>query len=377
VRAENFTFPDIRKAVRLADRLGKQVYLAVNAILFDENFRTMRRFLKRLNSIGIRTLILSDMGLFAFVRDEFPAFKIHISTQASVANSKAVEFYARNGASRVILARELTLAQIREIRKQNPQVELETFVHGAMCIAWSGRCLMSDYFTGRSANRGDCAHACRWEYSLVEAKRPDEILPVEQDRHGTYIMSSKDLNMVEHIPELCQAGITAFKIEGRMKSLYYVAVTTMVYRMAIDHWHSGKPLSPSVIDELEHVSHRPYHTGFYFGKPMQTTGKGRGYIREYLFLGMLEKRNKEGLTRILLKNPFGVEDKVEAFQPDGSIEALGKFRLFVFNPETNTMEERDRVRIQDLCFLSTGKAYPKHTILRMRNKDHAQSESDQ
>lgn len=367
VRADNFTFSEIAKAVRLAERLEKQVYLAVNSNLFDESFRSMRTYLRKMRSAGISTLILSDVGLFSFVREEFPEFRIHISTQASASNSKAVAFYAKNGASRVILARELTLDQIREIRKQNPRVELETFVHGAMCVAWSGRCLMSDYFTGRSANRGDCSHTCRWEYSLVEEKRPGEIIPVEQDKHGTYIMSSKDLNMVEHIPELCNAGISALKIEGRMKSLYYVAVTSAVYRSAIDSWCKGKRPDPVFLDELEHVSHRPYHTGFYFGKPSQAVEKGSGYVREYLFLGMLGKRDKKGLSGILLKNPFTVEEKVEVFLPDGTVESLGKFRLFVRNPETGEMEVRDRVRIQESCYLESDKAYPEYTILRMRN----------
>ncbi len=366
VHADNFSFPEIKKAVLLAEKLDKKTYLAVNSYLFDHDLKQMKSYLKKIKATGMKTLIISDLGLLSFIRDHFPSFRIHISTQASTTNSEAVRMYSKLGASRIILARELDLKKISAITKACPEIEVETFIHGAMCIAYSGRCLMSDYFTSRSANRGDCSHTCRWQYEVIEEKRPDEIIPIEQDKNGTYIMSSKDLNMANHIDDLYKAGISALKIEGRMKSLYYVAVTSAVYRQAIDSHIAKKVLDKNLLEELEHVSHRPYHTGFFYGAPSQVAIKDKNYIREFVFLGTLGEKNRDGFIKINLKNPFSINHKVEVFEPGAGTFFLDHFELYRKIPVSNEYLRTDMVKIQEDCYLKSPLPLRPFSILRLR-----------
>ncbi len=369
-QADNFSFSDLKKASHLADSMKKRIYLAVNSYFFDNDLKQLSGFLKKVKSAGIKTLIISDMGVLARVREKFPSFRIHLSTQANVTNASAVQVYKKLGVSRIVLARELNLKQISGIICENPGMEFETFVHGAMCISYSGRCLLSDYFTGRSANSGDCAQSCRWEYDMIERKRPNEVIPIEQDGRGTYILSSKDLNMAAHIGELAKAGISALKIEGRMKSLYYAAVATGVYRRSIDAFRNGEKVSADFLDELEHVSHRPYHTGFYYAKPSSIAADGTrdkgNYIREYMFLGVAGKTNKTGFTSILLKNPFKPSDNVEILRPDFTFFHPTGLKIFKRIEETNSFEETDMARVQTDCLIRINEKIPEFSILRLR-----------
>jgi len=318
-RAGNFTRAEIVDAVRLAHRLGKRVYAAANIFLRNGMVAGMKEYLPFLQEAGVDAIVAADPGVLRMVNDLRITVPVHLSTLANVTNAESVRFWESQGVTRVILARELSLAEIREIRKQ-ARCELEVFVHGAMCVSYSGRCLLSSYMTGRNANLGDCAQSCRWNYALVEEKRPGRYFPLEEDAGGSYIMSAKDLMMVKHIQELIDAGVDAVKIEGRVKSVYYVGNVTRVYRHAIDAAYDGRP-DPArrerYIRELAAVPNRGFSTGFYFGMP---DTDAQLYDRNahdggYHYIGTVTGASGTRAT-VRLSNPVSVNDTIEFINPD-------------------------------------------------------------
>lgn len=285
--ADNFTVEELYEAVKYVHARGKKLYLTVNTMPHVQEYPLLRKFLADIKDAGIDAMIVADLGVFATVREIIPNMEIHISTQTSIVSPASAKAYAAMGAKRLVLARELTMEEIRAIRAELPEdIELEAFIHGSMCVSYSGRCLLANAFNGRDGNRGTCSQPCRWNYALVEEKRPEMPFPIEQQEGvGTFIMSSKDMCMIEHVPELMECGIASFKIEGRMKSAYYTAVATNAYRMAIDAYEKdpqGYCFDPAWLEELESVSHREYGTGFYFDDPMQNPQlmSACGYLRE-------------------------------------------------------------------------------------------------
>ncbi|NLY44056.1 MAG: U32 family peptidase [Clostridiaceae bacterium] len=320
--ADNFTMDEMKEGIEFAHERGKKVYVTANIIPHNEDLIEFPQYVKQVYELGADAVIISDPGMFSIVKEIAPGMEIHISTQANNTNWKSVEFWYKLGAKRIVLARELSLAEIKEIRQRIPQdVELECFVHGAMCISYSGRCLLSNYMAARDANRGDCAHPCRWKYYLMEEKRPGQYMPVFENDRGTFIYNSKDLCMIEHIPELVDCGISSFKIEGRVKSAYYVATVVKAYREAIDsYFEKGENyvFDPLWLDELRKVSHRDYTTGFYFGKPSgneQVYGTS-SYIREYDIVGLVKEYDAAtGIATVEQRNRFFVGDEIEVIQP--------------------------------------------------------------
>ncbi|MFY9296031.1 MAG: U32 family peptidase [Caldicoprobacterales bacterium] len=326
--AGNFENDEIRKAIQYAHSIGKKVYITMNIFAHNDDFKGIQEYMEFLSEIEVDAVIISDPGILSLARKIMPNIPIHMSTQANNTNWYSANFWHEQGVRRIILARELSLKEILEIRQNTPKtLELETFVHGAMCISYSGRCLLSNVFTGRDANRGECAHPCRWKYSIVEEKRPGEYYPVFEDERGTYIMNSKDLCMIEYIPELINAGINGFKIEGRMKSSYYVATVVQAYRKEIDSYFSdpeGYNMDPDSLEEIKKASHRPFTTGFYFRKPTAQDHQylDSHYIRQYNFVGMVRGYDREqGLVEVEQRNYFEVGDQLEIMVPgEGYIE---------------------------------------------------------
>ncbi len=323
--ADNFSPEQMKEGVEFAHNRGARVYVTVNIIPHNHDLVGLPQYIKQLEEIGVDAIIVSDPGIFSIAREVSPDMEIHISTQANNTNYKSAEFWYKQGAKRVVVARELSFDEIREIKDKTPQgLDIEAFVHGAMCISYSGRCLLSSYMTGRDSNKGACSHPCRWKYSLVEEKRPGEYYPVYEDERGTYIFNSKDLCMIEHIPQLIGAGIYSFKLEGRMKSSFYVATVVSAYRRAIDEYQKDPEnykFDPKWLEELSKASHREYTTGFYFDK---TTGNDQiyntsSYIREYDFVGLVLEYNEEtGIATVEQRNRLIVGDDIEVLRPDGS-----------------------------------------------------------
>ncbi len=313
--AGNFTRDELAEAAVLCRRHGVKLYVTCNTMPREDEIRRLPGWLEYLDALGVDAAIVSDLGVFSQVRRYAPHLDCHISTQASISNSACATAWYEQGASRVILARELSLEEITAIRTNTPpQLELEAFVHGAMCVSYSGRCLLSNYMTGRDANRGACAQPCRYQYALVEEKRPGEYFPIGEDAEGTYILNSKDMCMIDHIPALIQAGLSSLKIEGRAKSAYYAAVVTGAYRQAIDAAVNGLSLDPLWRDEVEKVSHRHYSTGFYFGPPGQYTTAAR-YLRSYQVAAVVESCDRNGRALCALRNKFSAGDTLELVGP--------------------------------------------------------------
>lgn len=321
--SKNFSIEEIEEGVNFAHSRGKKVYVTMNIVPHNEDLIGIEDYVKKLYDIKVDAVIVSDPGIFSIIRRTVPDMPIHLSTQASVTNYETIMFWYNHGIKRIVLARELSFKEIEEIIKRIPEdMEIETFVHGAMCISYSGRCLLSNYMVGRDANRGDCAHPCRWKYHLVEEKRPGEYFPVFEDDKGTFILNSKDLCMIEHIPQLVNAGIRSFKIEGRVKSAYYVATVVRSYRMAIDEYFKDPhnySFKKEWMDEIKKASHRDFTTGFYFGKPTeedQVYGSS-SYIRGYDFVGLvLDYDEKTGLATIEQRNRMFIGDEIEVFGPN-------------------------------------------------------------
>lgn len=317
----NFDADELKKACAMAHAKGKKIHLTCNILPRNNELRTLPAFLIMAQDSGVDALIIADLGVFEAAKRYAPRVARHISTQAGVTNYAAANVLYNMGASRVVMAREIPLDEIAELRAKTPkELEIECFVHGAMCVSFSGRCLISSYMTGRDANHGDCAQPCRWKYQLFEETRDGQYFPVEETGRGTFLYNSRDLCMIEHIPELIKAGVSSFKIEGRAKSSYYTAVTTNAYRKAVDqYWEDGDPfeLHPWIREELEKISHREYNTGFYFGsEPGQVTGDG-GYIRRYDNVAVCEC-SVDGYTSVISqRNKFWVGDTLDVLPPSG------------------------------------------------------------
>mgnify|MGYP003297781086 CR=1 FL=1 len=314
--AGNFTPEEIPQAVAYAHSHGVKVHVTVNTMPRNNEVVHLPAYLEQLQDAGVDALILADMGAFTLAGKYAPKCARHISTQQSIANYECAKAWYDLGAKRVVLARELNLEEIATIRAKTPrELELETFGHGAMCVSYSGRCLLSNYMTGRDSNRGACAQPCRYQYALMEEKRPGEYFPVYEDEKGTYILNSKDMCMIDHIGELMEAGVDCIKIEGRAKSAYYAAIVTGAYRHVIDDVEAGRPVDPVWRDEVDHVSHRIYSTGFYFGQPGQYTENSR-YIRQWQICAIVQSCDENGWALCSLRNKFAVGDELEAVGPD-------------------------------------------------------------
>lgn len=314
--AGNFTPEALKEAVELCHRRGIRVHVTCNTMPRNNEVARLPEWLEYLDSLGVDAIILADVGTLALAAAHAPHVERHISTQASVVNYQSARAWHQLGAKRVILARELSLDEIREIRdKTPPELELEVFAHGAMCVSYSGRCLLSNYMTGRDSNRGACAQPCRYQYALVEEKRPGEYFPVYEDEKGTYIMNSRDMCMIDHLPDLIAAGVDSVKIEGRAKSAYYAAIVTGAYRHCIDDVLAGRPLDPVWRAEVEKVSHRHYSTGFFYGQPGQFTQDAR-YIRDWQVVAEVVSCDQTGLATASLRNKFAQGDAIELVGPD-------------------------------------------------------------
>ena len=314
--AGNFTAEELPQAVRFAHDHGVRVHCTVNTMPRNNEAARLPEHLERLNDAGVDAVICADLGVFTLAGKYAPNCQRHISTQASICNYECARAWYDQGASRVILARELSLEEIREIRAKTPkELEIECFVHGAMCVSYSGRCLLSNYMTGRDSSRGACAQPCRYQYALMEEKRPGEYFPVFEDEMGTYIMNSRDMCMIDHLDDLMDAGVASLKIEGRAKSAYYAAIVTGAYRHCLDAVAAGEPLDPVWRDEVEHVSHRHYSTGFFYGQPGQYYQDSR-YIRDWQVAALVTNCAPDGTATLSLRNKFCAGDTVEVVGPD-------------------------------------------------------------
>ena len=314
--AGNFDQDELYQAVRYCKAHGVDAHVTINTMPRCNEVKELPAWLEVLDDAGVTAVIVADLGAFRLAQKYAPHVQKHISTQASICNYETANAWYDLGASRVILAREVPLEDIREIRQKTPpELEIEAFVHGAMCVSYSGRCLLSNYMTGRDSNRGACAQPCRYQYALMEEKRPGEYFPVFEDEKGTYIMNSRDMCMIDHLAELTEAGVDCIKVEGRAKSAYYAAIITGAYRHALDAVAAGEPVDPVWRDEVEHVSHRRYSTGFFFGQPGQYTESSR-YIRDWQVCAIVTDCTPDGLATLSLRNKFAAGDVVEIVGPD-------------------------------------------------------------
>ncbi|SHI20589.1 putative protease [Butyrivibrio fibrisolvens DSM 3071] len=331
-KAKNFSKEDMAAGIKYAHDHGAHVHVTANILAHNYDLKGAEEYFHELKELGPDAMIIADPGLFMMARRICPEIEIHVSTQANNTNYETYKFWHNLGAKRVVAARELSLAEIKEIRANIPDdLEIESFIHGAMCISYSGRCLLSNYFTGRDANHGACTHPCRWKYAVVEESRPGEYLPVYENERGTFIFNSKDLCMIEHIPELIDAGINSFKIEGRMKTALYVATVARTYRKAIDDYLESEEKyranMPWYQDEIARCTYRQFTTGFYFGKPSDESQiyDSNTYVNEYTYLGIVDSINDKGLARIEQRNKFSVGETIEIMKPDGrDIETVVK-----------------------------------------------------
>ncbi len=329
-KAKNFSLEDMKEGIRYAHDRGGKVYVTANITAHDRDLAGVEQYFAELKEIGPDALIISDPGVFTIARKVCPEIDVHISTQANNVNYMTFNFWREQGAVRVVTARELSLEEIAQIRENIPEdLEIETFVHGAMCISYSGRCLLSHYFTGRDANLGACTHPCRWRYHIVEETRPGEYMPIEENERGTYIFNSKDLCMIEHIPELAAAGIDSFKIEGRMKTALYVAVVARTYRQGVDDYFEDpnkyKERLPYYREEIAKCTYRQFTTGFFFGPTDHETQiyDNNTYVRGYTYLGRVDEVTEDGLAVFDQKNKFSAGDEIELMMPEGeNITAL-------------------------------------------------------
>lgn len=324
-KAKNFSKEEMKEGIEFAHAHGVRVHVTANILAHNQDLEGAEKYFEELKEMKPDALIVADPGMFTLAREICPEIDIHISTQANNTNYQTFRFWYKQGAKRVVSARELSLAEIKEIREKIPaDMEIESFIHGAMCISYSGRCLLSNYFTGRDANQGACTHPCRWKYAIVEETRPGEYMPVYENERGTYIFNSKDLCMIEHIPEMIDAGIDSMKIEGRMKTALYVATVARTYRKAIDDYMESEEKYRANMEwykaEISKCTYRQFTTGFYFGKPDENTQiyDNNTYINEYIYLGIVEGTDKEGRAKIEQRNKFCVGDEIEIMKPDGS-----------------------------------------------------------
>lgn len=370
-KAKNFSMEDMTEGIQFAHEHGVKVYVTANILAHNGDLEGVREYFTQLKEIKPDALIISDPGIYTIAKEICPEIERHISTQANNTNYGTYQFWWNQGAKRVVTARELSLNEIAEIRKNIPdEMEIETFVHGAMCISYSGRCLLSNYFTGRDANQGACTHPCRWKYAVVEEKRPGEYLPVYENERGTYIFNSKDLCMIEHIPELIEAGIDSFKIEGRMKTALYVATVARTYRKAIDDYLTSpekyKENMDWYLEQISNCTYRQFTTGFFFGKPSEESQiyDNNTYIKEYTYLGIVGDRNEEGLYRIEQRNKFSVGEQIEVMKPDGRNILVTVKRIV--DEDGNEMESAPHPK--QVLYIDLGQELEMYDILRRQEE---------
>lgn len=376
--AKNFDMDGLSRAVCLAHARGVKVYLTCNTIPLNSEIDQFPQFIAAAQECGVDAAIACDLGVISLIKEYAPKLDLHISTQTGVVNYRtALELY-RMGAKRVVLAREVDLENIREIRRKIPEdMEIEVFVHGAMCVSFSGRCLISEYLTGRGANRGECAQPCRWGYYLMEEKRPNQFYKVFEDERGSYILNARDMCMIDHLDDLIDAGVTSFKIEGRAKSAYYVALTVNAYRAALDSYLKGEKPPQWVLDEVNKISHRPYCTGFFYGKPADGSGSqdpseitnggqyfaDSGYMRDYDFVGVVDSC-ENGVMHLTQRNYFTLEDELELLPPHSE--------PIIFRPEKMFGADGAQIEIArratEKLTIPTDISVPPHSILRKKMK---------
>ena len=369
-KAKNFSLDDMRKGIAFAHERGVKVYVTANILAHNYDLDGARTYFKELKEIKPDALIISDPGMFTIAKEECPEIEIHISTQANNTNYMTYLFWHKMGAARVVSARELSLREIKEIRENIPdELEIESFIHGAMCISYSGRCLLSNYFTGRDANHGACTHPCRWKYAVVEEQRPGEYLPVYENERGTYIFNSKDLCMIEYIPEIIDAGINSLKIEGRMKTALYVATVARTYRKALDDFAESEEKYRANMDwyrsEISKCTYRQFTTGFYFGKPDENTQiyDNNTYVNEYIYIGIVGETDERGFVRIEQRNKFCKGDVIEIMKPDGRnipVTVNG-----IYDEEGNEVESAPHP--QQVLWLDLSEKPQQYDLLRVEN----------
>lgn len=360
--AGNFDDEEIVKAMDYLHAHGKKGYVTLNIVANDADFEGIDDYLQLLIRAKVDGVIVSDVGLIYYIRKNFPSIDVHVSTQANVTNSQSAKFFADLGATRIVLAREMNIEQIKNIHKAlGYKVEIETFVHGAMCISYSGRCLLSNYLTGRESNRGACVQACRWKYFIREENRDDEY-EIQEDERGTYILNSKDMCMIEHLAELENAGVASLKIEGRMKSEYYVASVVNAYRRALDGYADKKAL----LDELEKTSHRRYTTGFFFGAKDKECLETSMPVQTYEFIAMVKEDAKDGMVKVEMRNRFKVGDVLEILSADDNfLKTIEIKQIFDSKGQPIT----DAKRVQEIVTINCPYALKAGDILRVENKN--------
>ncbi len=360
----NFDEDELDEATKYAHKLGKKIYITVNIVAHNGDFEGLPEYLVHLQEIGVDAVIVSDIGIMGFVKRYAPNLDIHVSTQANITNKFTAKTFCDMGAKRLILARELSIKEIKEIRDYIPKdIEIETFVHGAMCISYSGRCLLSNYLTGRDSNRGACVQACRFEYSICEKSRQGEHYEIQEDERGTYILNSKDMCMIDHLDDVVDAGVTSFKIEGRMKSAYYVATVVNAYRRAIDALKDGKPFDQELLEELEKTSHRRYTTGFFYGEKDKEYIKDSMPIQSHEFMAIVKGDWDDGYALIEQRNRFVVGDTLEVLSPNDTFNS----KIVVAEMlDENEQIVTDASRVQQLLRLKTDIKLKEGDILRKK-----------
>lgn len=370
-KAKNFSMEEMTEGIVFAHAHGAKVYVTANILAHNTDLEEVRAYFTELREIAPDALIISDPAVFSIAEEICPEIERHISTQANNTNYGTYLFWHKLGAKRVVSARELSLHEIREIREHIPdEMEIETFIHGAMCISYSGRCLLSNYLTARDANQGACTHPCRWKYALMEEQRPGEYMPVYENDRGTYIFNSKDLCMISHIPELFAAGIDSFKIEGRMKTALYVATVARTYRKAIDDFMESpqkyQENLPWYSDQISNCTYRQFTTGFFFGKPSEEAQiyDNNTYVKEYTYLGIVESCGEDGLCRITQRNKFLVGERIEAMKPNG--ENLELTVRGILDEEGNAMESAPHP--QQKLYIDLGTPLERYDILRRKEE---------
>ena len=370
-KAKNFSPEEMKEGIEFAHARGVKVYVTANILAHNYDLEGARAYFKELKEIGPDALIIADPGMFTLAKEICPEIDVHISTQANNTNYETYRFWERLGATRVVSARELSIKEIKEIREHiSDEMEIETFIHGAMCISYSGRCLLSNYFTGRDANQGACTHPCRWKYSVVEETRPGEYFPVYENERGTYIFNSKDLCMIEHIPDIIDAGIDSLKIEGRMKTALYVATVARTYRKALDDFAESpekyQENMPWYLEQISNCTYRQFTTGFFYGKPDETTQiyDSNTYVKEYTYLGIVGERNEQGCYRIEQRNKFSVGEMIEVMKPDGrNIEVAVKA---IYDENGQSMESCPHPR--QVLYIDLGMELDQFDILRRKEE---------
>lgn len=373
-KAKNFSMEDMKEGIQFAHEHGVKVYVTANILAHNHDLKGVEKYFEELKEIRPDALIIADPGVFQIAKRVCPEIERHISTQANNTNYGTYRFWYELGAKRVVSARELSLEEIREIRANIPEdMEIETFIHGAMCISYSGRCLLSNYFTGRDANRGACTHPCRWKYAVVEETRPGEYMPVYENERGTYIFNSRDLCMIGHIPELLEAGIDSLKIEGRMKTALYVATVARTYRKAIDDCLKDPELyrknMPWYLEQIVGCTYRQFTTGFFFGKPDEQSQiyDSNTYVKDYTYLGIVGGQNAEGLYRIEQRNKFSVGEKIEVMKPDGRNLLVTVRRIVNEDGE----EQQSAPHPKQVLYLDLGVELEQYDLLRRQEADPA------